>query len=86
MENQRKITTTIDKKDWNYCHEHNLKFAHLIRMGIRDHRVSIGHKDAEPTLREMREKVEKLSILYHRAFKLLDENGLAEKLFKHNKV
>lgn len=44
----------MSEEDHAYCKRHNLKFAHLIRAGVRDHKVNTDHEDAEPTLREMR--------------------------------
>lgn len=50
---QKKITTTIDNPDYVYCKKNGLKFAHLIRAGVRDHRVHSGDPDAVNSSREI---------------------------------
>lgn len=66
---QKRINTTIDDGDYKYCKENKIRFAHAIRAYVRDHKVNVDAKDAEPTLRELRRQKDK--IMAHRA-KILD--------------
>lgn len=51
--NQERIHTTLDHVDFKYCKENNLKFAHLLRAAIRDHRLHSGDLDVAPSAREL---------------------------------
>lgn len=57
---QRRIHTTINEEDYIYMKKHQLRAAHLIRAMIRDHRVHTNDPDANPTMREMQEKIKRL--------------------------
>lgn len=59
QEKQKKITTTVDIADLHYCRKNGLKFAHLIRAGVRDHRLHSGDKSVVNTNREMLESRDK---------------------------
>lgn len=52
--NQKRVHTTLDSIDYEYCDKHNLKFAHLLRAAIRDHRVHTGDPDAVASARELK--------------------------------
>ena len=59
MSKQKRIHTTIDKVDRIYAKKHGLKIAHLIRAGVRDHRLHSGEGDVAESSREMRDAKEK---------------------------
>lgn len=76
----RRIHTTIDEDDYIYMKKHQLRAAHLIRAMIRDHRVHTEDPDANPTTREMKTKIERLSARLNHIFEVLGKE-LSEKKF-----
>ena len=55
---QVRIHTTIDRIDLDYCKKKNLKFAHLLRASIRDHKLHSGEDVAE-SAKEMQQSKER---------------------------
>ena len=56
---QMRIHTTIDRIDQAYCKKHNLKYAHLLRAQIRDHKLHSGEGEVAESSREMQKAKEK---------------------------
>jgi len=56
---QKRIHTTIDLSDLGYCEKNDLKFAHLLRSAIRDHRLHSGDKNIPPSAREIQIALDK---------------------------
>lgn len=50
---QVRIHTTINREDQEYCRKHALRYAHLLRASIRDHRVNSGDPKADESAREI---------------------------------
>lgn len=70
---QKRVTTTLDQDDYDYCKKKNIKFAHLIRAGVRDHKVHTEDPDAEPSLRQMRSDLKRLRKSQIKLFEAIKE-------------
>ena len=77
---QKRIHTTINFDDYKYIKKHQLKAAHLIRAMVRDHRVHMDDPDANPTIREMKKKLEGAMARLNKVFAVLGKE-LPEKQF-----
>lgn len=73
------VSTTIPIEDYNYVVEKGLRFQNLLIAAIRDHRVHSNDPDAEPSVREMRQKIERISERLQKFSDFVAENELSEK-------
>lgn len=80
MSPQKRTNTTIDMPDYLYCKKHNLKFSHLIRAGIRDHRAAYNDPDAVPTTRELYLKIENLMKLQQKLLAIIQKHNLEKEI------
>jgi len=80
MPKQKRTNTTIDMPDYLYCKKHGLKFAHLIRGGVRDHRAAYDDPDAVPTTRELHRKVQNLMKLQQKLLGIIQKHNLEKEI------
>jgi len=80
--NQKRIHTTIDYADAKYCKENNLKYAHLLRASIRDHRLHSGDPDVAPSVREIQIARDKAIAHRDKILKIIRENLTEEQYDK----
>ena len=81
---QKVITTTVDKDDWEYAQKHNLKWSHMIRAFIRDHRVAMEDPDAVQSAREVFRKMKVWQELANKQREFISEKGLFDDYIAKN--
>lgn len=73
------VSTTIPIEDAKYCAKHKLMYSHLLRGAIRDHRVHTNDPDSNPSLREMKDKLQRVLSRLQEARDFMEQQGILNK-------